>query len=124
LIETRYPQFIDRWQPTRQVTWCLRHLMMEDGHDNDCAQRGWCGRRCLSPRCLHCYATALPLRGRIESVDNQTLLVKARDGTMRNVKLTDDAYVFTLKKASLADIKPSGLVGIIVKHQMDGSPSQ
>lgn len=67
---------------------------------------------------------SLPLRGRIESVDNQTLLVKARDGTMRNVKLTDDAYVFTLKKASLADIKPSGLVGIIVKHQMDGSPSQ
>jgi len=64
---------------------------------------------------------SLPLRGRIESVDNQTLLVKARDGTMMNVKLTDDVQVFTLKNASLADIKPDVLVGIAAKHQMDGS---
>jgi len=63
----------------------------------------------------------LPLRGRIESVDNQTLLVKARDGTMINVKVTDDVHVFTLKKASLADIKTGSLIGITAKHQMDGS---
>jgi len=36
---------------------------------------------------------SLQLRGTIESVDNQTLLVKARDGTMMNVKLADDVHV-------------------------------
>jgi hypothetical protein len=64
---------------------------------------------------------SLQLRGTIESVDNQTLLVKARDGTMMNVKLADDVHVFTLNKASLADIKQGSLVGITAKNQMDGS---
>jgi len=64
---------------------------------------------------------SLQLRGTIESVDNQTLLVKARDGTMMNVKLADDVHVFTLNKASLADIKQGSRVGIIAKNQMDGS---
>jgi hypothetical protein len=36
------------------------------------------------------------LRGTIESVDGQTLLVKSRNGTTSNVKLADDARVFTL----------------------------
>jgi len=36
---------------------------------------------------------SLQLRGTIESVDNQTLLVKARDRTMMNVKLADDVHV-------------------------------
>jgi len=64
---------------------------------------------------------SLQLRGTIESVDNQTLLVKARDGKMMNVKLADDVQVFTLNKASLADIKQGSLVGITAKNQMDGS---
>ena len=64
---------------------------------------------------------SLQLRGTIESVDNQTLLVKARDRTMMNVKLADDVHVFTLNKASLADIKQGSLVGITAKNQMDGS---
>jgi hypothetical protein len=64
---------------------------------------------------------SLQLRGTIERVDNQTLLVKARDGKMMNVKLADDVHVFTLNKASLADIKQGSLVGITAKNQMDGS---
>ena len=64
---------------------------------------------------------SLQLRGTIESVDNQTLQVKARDGKMMNVKLADDVQIFTLNKASLADIKQGSLVGIIAKNQMDGS---
>ena len=61
------------------------------------------------------------LRGTIESVSSQMLVVKARDGKMVNVRLADGAHVFTLKTASLADIKEGGLVGITVKRQMDGS---
>ena len=37
------------------------------------------------------------------------------------MKLVDDVQVFTLNKASLADIKQGSLVGIIAKNQMDGS---
>ena len=64
---------------------------------------------------------SLPLRGMIESVDSRTLLVKARDGTMMNVKLADDLQVFTLNRASFADVKRGSLVGITAKQQMDGS---
>jgi hypothetical protein len=60
------------------------------------------------------------LRGKIESVASQTLVVKARDGTMTNVKLPDDVHVFTLKQASLADLKRGGLVGTTAIAQMSG----
>jgi hypothetical protein len=63
----------------------------------------------------------LQLRGTIESVSAETLLVKARDGTMTNVKLADDVHVFTLKKASLGDVKKGNRVGITARQQMDGS---
>ena len=61
------------------------------------------------------------LRGKIESVAGQTLAVKARDGTMTNVKLADDVHVFNLKQASLADLKRGSLVGTTAIRQMDGS---
>jgi hypothetical protein len=51
------------------------------------------------------------LRGKIDSVTGQTLVVKARDGTMTNVKLADDVHVFNLKQASLADLKTGTFVG-------------
>jgi len=47
------------------------------------------------------------LRGIIESVDGQTLLVKARNGRTTKVKLVNGARVFTLKPASFADIMMS-----------------
>jgi hypothetical protein len=61
------------------------------------------------------------LRGTIESVSGQMLVVKARDGKIANVKLADGAHVFTLNTASLADIKEGRLVGITAKRQKDGS---
>ena len=61
------------------------------------------------------------LRGTIESVSGQMLVVKARDGKMTNVKLADGAHVFTLNTASLTNIKEGGLVGITAKRQMDES---
>jgi hypothetical protein len=60
------------------------------------------------------------LRGKIDSVADQTLVVKARDGTMTNVKLADDVQVFNLRQASLADLKHGNLVGTTATGQMSG----
>jgi hypothetical protein len=63
----------------------------------------------------------LRVRGAVEGVDGQTLSVKARDGAMMKVKLTDDAHVFTLNKMTLADVKQGAFVGITAMPQPDGS---
>src|SRR3984885_9214017 len=63
----------------------------------------------------------LRVRGTIESVDGPNLSVKARDGAMMKVKLTDDAKVLTLDKKSLADVKEGTFVGITAMPQPDGS---
>ena len=61
------------------------------------------------------------LRGTIESASSETLAVKLYDGKTTNVKLADDVHVFTLKQASLADLKRGNLVGTTAIRQMDGS---
>ena len=61
------------------------------------------------------------LRGRIESVADRTLVVKARDGTMTNVNLADNVHVFNLKQASLADLKHGSLVGTTAIAEMSGA---
>jgi hypothetical protein len=63
----------------------------------------------------------LRVRGTVESVDGSNLSVKARDGAMMKVKLTDDAKVLTLDKKSLADVKEGTFVGITAMPQPDGS---
>ena len=60
------------------------------------------------------------LRGKIENVASQKLVVKARDGTMTNVMLADDVHVFEPKQASLADLKHGSLVGVTSIGQMSG----
>ena len=62
----------------------------------------------------------LPLRGTIESVASPALVVKARDGSSMNVRLTDDVRVFTLRPAAVADVKPSGYVAVTATRQMGG----
>ncbi|MGA7388058.1 MAG: hypothetical protein WBW99_09025 [Pseudolabrys sp.] len=61
------------------------------------------------------------IRGQIEKVDGGVLSLKARDGTMLNVKLADDARVSALEKASLTDIKSDSFIGIAGMPQPDGS---
>lgn len=61
------------------------------------------------------------IRGQIEKVDGAVLVLKARDGTMLNVKLADDARVSALEKASLADIKNDSFIGIAGMPRSDGS---
>ena len=63
---------------------------------------------------------ARSLRGKIENVASQTLLVTARDGTMTNVMLADEVHVFKLKQASLADLKHGSVVGTTAIGQMSG----
>ena len=61
------------------------------------------------------------IRGQVEKVDGGVMVLKARDGTMLNVKLADDARVSALVKASLADIKNDTFIGIAGMPQPDGS---
>jgi hypothetical protein len=61
------------------------------------------------------------IRGQIEKVDGGMLALKARDGTMLNVKVADDARISALVKASLADIKNDSFIGIAGIPQADGS---
>ena len=61
------------------------------------------------------------IRGQVEKVDGATYVLKARDGTMLNVKLADDARVSALEKASPADIKNDSFVGIAGMPRPDGS---
>ncbi|MBV9532651.1 MAG: hypothetical protein JO283_16720 [Bradyrhizobium sp.] len=64
---------------------------------------------------------ARSLRGKIENVASQTLVVTARDGTMTNVMLADEVHVFKLKQASLADLEHGSVVGTTAIGQMSGS---
>ena len=61
------------------------------------------------------------VRGTIEKVDGDQLLIKSRDGTDLTVKLADNARVTAVVKASLADVKPGSYVGVTAMPQLDGS---
>jgi hypothetical protein len=61
------------------------------------------------------------VRGTIDSVNGQTLAVKSRDGTTFTVKLADNAPIRAVVKASLADVKPGGYVGVTGMPQPDGT---
>ena len=54
------------------------------------------------------------IRGQIEKVDGDMLVLKTRDGAMLNVKLDEKARVSALVKATLADIKTDSFIGIAV----------
>ena len=61
------------------------------------------------------------LRGPIAAVDGSTLTVKAGEAGDVKVKLTDNAAVYGVVKASLADIKPGAFIGVGATPQADGS---
>jgi len=63
----------------------------------------------------------LRVRGTIESVDGPILNVKARDGTMLNLKLAENAPVRAVIKASLGDVKVGSYLAITSVAQPDGS---
>ena len=61
------------------------------------------------------------VRGTIEGVEGQTLLVKSRDGRDVKVALPDNAPVVGIANASLSDVKPGSFVGVTGMPQADGS---
>lgn len=84
-------------------------------------------RFALTAGCL--WVLALPaaaqqnnvrVRGTVEGVDGPVLSIKSREGDMVKVKLTDDAKVTAMVKASLSDIKPGSFVGSTAMPQEDG----
>ncbi|MBV8790883.1 MAG: hypothetical protein JO237_02410 [Pseudolabrys sp.] len=61
------------------------------------------------------------IRGEIQKMDGGAMALKARDGTMLDVKLADDARVSALVKASLADIKDDTFIGVAGIPKPDGT---
>jgi hypothetical protein len=61
------------------------------------------------------------VRGTVDSIDGSMLNVTARDGSKVMVKLADNATVVGVNKASLADVKQGGFVGITAMPQPDGT---
>jgi hypothetical protein len=61
------------------------------------------------------------VRGTIEKVDGNTLLVKGPDGAPATVSLTDNAVIVGVLKATIADIKEGSYIGSGALPQPDGT---
>jgi len=61
------------------------------------------------------------VRGTIDKVDGSSLVIKPAEGPDVTVKLTDNAQVFGVVPATLADVKPGAYVGVGAMPQPDGS---
>ncbi|MFL6796257.1 MAG: hypothetical protein ACJ8F3_02465 [Xanthobacteraceae bacterium] len=61
------------------------------------------------------------IRGPIASVDGGMLVVKAGEAGDVAVKLTENANVYGVVKATLADIKPGAFIGVGATPQADGT---
>jgi len=61
------------------------------------------------------------VRGTIERVDGNHLIVKSRDGTELKIALAEKALIVAIVKGSLSDIKQGSFVGVTGMPQADGS---
>jgi len=61
------------------------------------------------------------IRGAIEKVDGQVLMVKSREGADLKVTMPGDVRLTATVKAALADIKPGTYIGVTAMPQADGS---
>ena len=62
-----------------------------------------------------------PVRGAIEKIDGPVVSIKEQSGTVVPVKLTDNAHVFGVVPATVADIKAGDYIGVGAMPQPDGS---
>lgn len=68
-----------------------------------------------------CFAQAPePVRGTIEKIDGSVLSIKDKDRSV-TVKLTDNAQVFGVVPAGVADIKAGDFIGVGAMPQPDGT---
>ncbi len=74
---------------------------------------------------LSCAAAQQPqrlrIRGAVEKVDGNTVVVKAADGADVTLTLAPNAQIVGVAKATLADIKPGSFIGSAAMPQPDGS---
>jgi hypothetical protein len=61
------------------------------------------------------------IRGTVESLDNNVLMVKARDGADVKIKLADNWGAISYTKAQISDIKVGTFIGVGGTPQADGS---
>jgi len=61
------------------------------------------------------------IRGTVEKIDGQTLIVKARSGETMTVKLADNFVVMGVAKASVADIGSGKFIGTTTLGERDGA---
>jgi hypothetical protein len=61
------------------------------------------------------------IRGTVEGLDGNVLMVKARDGASVKIRLADDWQAIAYTKAQLSDIKVGTFVGVGGTPQPDGS---
>jgi hypothetical protein len=61
------------------------------------------------------------VRGTIEKLDGNTLMVKSRDGAELRLVLKDNVRIAGVVKASLADVKPDSNVAITSRPRADGT---
>ena len=61
------------------------------------------------------------VRGTIEKLDGNTLMVKSREGANLSVTLTDNVQVVWVEKAALSDITVGSYIGSAAMPQPDGS---
>ena len=66
-------------------------------------------------------AKTVRVRGTVEAADGPVINVKARDGKTYEIKLTDNAAVRGIVKASLSDIKENSFIGVTGMPQADGT---
>ena len=75
----------------------------------------------VSSSVLAQQAPPVRIRGSIEKVDGNTLMVNARDGSSVKVTLAENARVTAMVKAQLSDIKQGSFIGVTAMPQPDGS---
>ena len=61
------------------------------------------------------------VHGAVDKIEGSTVVIKQPDGADVSVKLLDNAKVFGVKAATLADVKPNDFIGVGAMPQPDGS---
>ena len=61
------------------------------------------------------------IHGTLDKIEGSTVFIKQAQGSDVSVKLLDNANVFGVKAATIADVKPNDFIGVGAMPQPDGS---
>jgi hypothetical protein len=75
---------------------------------------GWASAHAQQPERMN-------VRGTIEKIDGNAMMVKTREGTNVTINLADNVAVRGLVKVPLADVKPGSYIGVSAMPQADGT---